>query len=640
MNFPLRASALALMLAGLLSACGSDHDKDDSTTPEPSAPLALTILHINDHHSHLDSESRTVKLLNPDGDTVEVNVASAGFPRVTTAFQQLSAQHDNVLKLHAGDALTGTLYFNRAGSLGAADAALMNTVCFDAMAVGNHEFDKGDEGLGIFIDELHSGACKTPVLSANVKFGASSPLKDSGKVLPSTVVERGGQRIGLVGLTIASKTKQSSSPNADTEFEDEVVAAQREIDQLQSQGVNKIVLLSHIGYTYDLEVASKLKGVDVIVGGDSHTLLGPKDKLSRYIGADISPGYDYPTRVKDKDGNTVCVVHAWEYSQVVGELTVNFDANGKVENCNGTPRVLIGDDFQVKDGSGQRAATAAEASAFNADIKDSGILYVAAEDQKAATTLAPFKVEVDKFKAKQVAVVPQELCSRRVPGGPDSIDYSRSASCANGQASVSARGGDIQQLVAQAYYDIANSNYGGADIALQNGGGVRVPLKGSVTAANVIEVLPFANMLWKMTVSGQEVKDTLEDAMDMVFGETPSSGPYPYAGGLRWHVDTKQPKGQRISNLQVFNRDTKQWQPLDLQRQDYTLFLLSFVAQGGDGYATLGKLPDSRRLDVGVLDADAFQEWIDSQTEKDGTTNLPILRPVDDAFYSTQQFVE
>ncbi|CAM4254945.1 bifunctional metallophosphatase/5'-nucleotidase [Kerstersia similis] len=636
MNFPLRASALAMMLAGLLSACGSDNN--DSDTQEPSAPLALTILHINDHHSHLDSESRTVKLKNPDGTVVDVTVPSAGFPRVTTAFQQLAAGHDNVLKLHAGDALTGTLYFNRAGSLGAADAALMNTVCFDAMAIGNHEFDKGDAGLETFIDELHSGSCKTPVLSANVQFGNSSPLKGSNKVSPSTVIQRDGQSIGLVGLTIASKTKQSSSPNADTEFEDEVVAAQREIDRLQSQGVNKIVMLSHIGYTYDLEVASKLKGVDVIVGGDSHTLLGPKDKLSRYLDADISQGYDYPTRVKDKDGNTVCVVHAWEYSQVVGELTVNFDANGKVENCEGTPRVLIGDSFQVKDGSSQRAATTAEASAFQADIKESGILYVAAEDQKAVSTLAPFKAEVDKFKAKQVAIVPQELCSRRVPGGPGSIDYSRSASCANGQTAVSARGGDIQQLVAQAYYDIANSNYGGADIALQNGGGVRVPLKGNVTAANVIEVLPFANMLWKMTVSGQEVKDTLEDAMDMVFNDKPSSGPYPYAGGLRWHVDAKQPKGQRVSKLEVFNRSTQQWQALDLQRQDYTLFLLSFVAQGGDGYATLGNLPDSRRLDVGVLDADAFQEWIDTRTEKDGATGLPILRPVNDAFYSTQGF--
>lgn len=629
-----------MMLAGLLSACGSDHDNNDSGTQEPSAPLALTILHINDHHSHLDSESRTVKLKNPDGDIVDVTVSSAGFPRVTSAFEQLAAKHENVLKLHAGDALTGTLYFNRAGSLGAADAALMNTVCFDAMAIGNHEFDKGDAGLETFINELHGGSCQTPVLSANVQFGNSSPLKNSNKVLPSTVVERGGQRIGLVGLTIASKTKQSSSPNADTEFEDEVVAAQREIDRLQSEGVNKIVVLSHIGYTYDLEVASKLKGVDVVVGGDSHTLLGPKDKLARYLGADISQGYDYPTRVKDKDGNTVCVVHAWEYSQVVGELTIRFDADGKVENCDGTPRVLIGDDFQVKDGSSQRAATAAEASAFNADIKESDILYVAAADQKAAATLAPFKAEVDKFKAKQVAVVPQELCSRRVPGGPGSIDYSRSASCANGQASVSARGGDIQQLVAQAYYDIANSSYGGADISLQNGGGVRVPLKGNITAANVIEVLPFANMLWKMTVSGQEVKDTLEDAMDMVFNDKPSSGPYPYAGGLRWHVDAKQPKGKRVTQLEVFDRATQQWKALDLQRQDYTLFLLSFIAQGGDGYATLGKLPDSRRLDVGVLDADAFQEWIDDRAEKDASSGLPILRPVDNAFYSTQGFTE
>lgn len=642
MNFPLRASVLALMLAGLLSACGSDNDNDnnDDKGSEPK-PLSLTILHTNDHHSNLDEKTRSLNLKNAAGETVSVQVPTAGFPRMTTAFSTLAQGKDNVLKLHAGDALTGTLYFNRAGKLGEADAAMMNTVCFDAMSIGNHEFDKGDAGLETFIDELHSGTCKTPVLSANVAFGKSSPLNGSDKVKPATVIERDGQKIGLVGLTIAGKTKNSSSPNADTQFEDEVVAAQRQIDALKADGVNKVVLLSHIGYTYDLEVASKLSGVDVVVGGDSHTLLGPQDKLKSYMNTEISASNEYPTRVKDKDGNLVCVVQAWEYSQVVGELTVAFDADGKVENCEGTPRILISNDYKVsyKDDAGKdatRAATAAEKTAFDVDVKNSGILYIAAPDAKAVATLAPFKVEVDKFKAKQVAVVPLELCSRRVPGGEGSIDYSRSASCSNGQQKVSERGGDIQQLVAQAYYDIANSSYGGADIALQNGGGVRVPLKDTVTAANVIEVLPFSNMLWKMTVSGQEVKNTLEDAMDMVF-TSKSSGPYPYAGGLRWDVDSTKAKGQRVNNLQVYDRATQQWKALDLQRQDYTLFLLSFIAKGGDGYKTLGNLPEARRSDVGVLDADAFQSWIDARPEKNAA-GLPIVRPVGDAFYSTQSF--
>ena len=190
-------------------------------------------------------------------------VDAAGFPRVTAAIDSLAASSKNVLKLHAGDAQTGTLYFNRAGANGEADAAMMNTVCFDAFTLGNHEFDKGDSGLKGFIDLLHKGSCKTPVLSANVNFGASSalaPAKAPGYVNKSITVLRDGQSIGIVGLTIADKTKASSSPDPDTTFEDETIAAQREIDALRAKGVNKIIVMSHIGYDYDKTVIAKLNG--------------------------------------------------------------------------------------------------------------------------------------------------------------------------------------------------------------------------------------------------------------------------------------------------------------------------------------------------------------------------------------------
>ena len=246
----LRMGALALAVAGAgaLVACGG------SGSDDAGQPLELTILHINDHHSTLEAKSKTLKLSAGGASAVDVAVDAAGFPRVTAAISELAAQSTNVLKLHAGDALTGTLYFNRAGANGEADAALMNTVCFDAFTLGNHEFDKGDSGLKGFIDLLRKGTCKTPVLSANVQFGANSALNASrapGYVSPSTVVERGGQKIGIVGLTIAQKTQASSSPDAGTTFEDETTAAQREIDRLRNQGINKIIVMSHVGYEYD-----------------------------------------------------------------------------------------------------------------------------------------------------------------------------------------------------------------------------------------------------------------------------------------------------------------------------------------------------------------------------------------------------
>ena len=631
--------ALGLLASALLTACGGGNVSSVGAM-SPAPPVAgqamdLTILHINDHHSSLDSKNKTLQLKTVTGGTATAVVTDAGgFARVTSAIESLAAQSPNVLKLHAGDALTGTLYFNRAGADGEADAAMMNTVCFDAFTVGNHEFDKGDSGLKGFIDLLQKGRCKTPVLSANVTFGASSvlaPAKAPGYVNKSVVLQRGGQPIGIVGLTIASKTKASSSPDADTQFEDEAVAAQREIDALRAKGVNKIVVMSHIGYDYDKTVIAKLSGVDVVVGGDSHTLLGP-DALRTYgVG---SPAGAYPSQLVNKDGKQVCLVQAWEYSQVVGELKVSFDANGDVTRCTGTPHVLIGDSFTVAG----RAASAEQKSAILADVAASGVLRVTAPSAAAAATLKPFKDKVDVFSQSLVASVPAELCSRRVPGGAGTVDFSRSSVACNALGEVSLRGGDIQQLVAQAYLEVANRQYGGADISLQSGGGVRVPLSGTVTAANVIEVLPFGNMLFRLDLTATEVKSMLEDGLQAVYGPGGSTGPYPYTGGLRFDVDATKARGSRVSGIEVRNATTGVWGPLD-PAKTYKLFVLSFNANGGDGYTTLTAVPAARRLDIGVLDADVFQAYIDRQT-KDAISGLPVLNKLDAALYSTKSYIK
>ncbi len=631
------ALACAVMSAmTLIAGCGGDNGSDDETPPatEPPAqarPLELTILHINDHHSTLDGKDRTLTLKNAAGADTEVTVSAAGMPRVKAAIDQLAAASPNVLKLHAGDAQTGTLYFNRAGAPGEADAALMNTVCFDAMAVGNHEFDKGDDGLKRFVDFLHADACKTPVLSANIAFGASSPLQGTDLVKPAVVVERDAQKIGIVGLTIASKTKESSSPNADTTFSDEAVAAQAQIDALRANGVNKIILLSHIGYGYDQEVIAKLSGVDVVVGGDSHTLLGPDAMKTMAVG---TPGGAYPTRLADKDGKQVCLVQAWEYSQVVGELKVSFDANGDVTNCAGTPHVLIDSDYRVKPDKDLVAATDADRAAFKAAVAASGFLREQAPDASALSVLQPFKEKIDIFSKTNVAQVPMELCFRRIPG-PTPASNAASPACES-EGNVALHGGDIQQLVAQAYLDVANAEYGGADMTLQSGGGVRRALNGTVTAADVIAVVPFGNMLWRLDLTAAEVKSMIEDGLDATYKPGGKDGPYPYAAGVRWDVTASNAKGNRASNVQYLDQATATWLPLDNART-YRLFVLSFNATGGDGYTTLANVPAERRSDIGVLDADVFQAYIDMQA-KDAGTGLPVLNRIASDRYSTHNW--
>ena len=621
--------------AGLIAGCSDSPQRTDNApeTPPASQVMDLTILHINDHHSHLDSESALLRLKNAAGDDTDVTVGVGGFPRITAAIKELASASANVLTLHAGDAMTGTLYFDRAGDAGQADAALMNTVCFDAMTLGNHEFDKGDSVLHRFIEHLHAGACQTPLLSANVNFGPSSALNPRHApdwVHPAITVERGDQRIGLIGLTTALKTQRSSRPDPGTTFSDEADAAQAQIDALRAQGVNKIVLLSHIGYHQDQEIIPELSGVDVVVGGDSHTLLGP-DALADYqIGTPAGP---YPTELRDQDGKRVCLVQAWQYARIVGELHVRFDENGDVISCSGTPHILIDNTLTVEGA----APSAADHTAMRAAIRASGVLRVQTPDPEAIAALRPFAENVESYQRSHVAVAPQELCSRRLPGGPGSVDYSRSSAACNAEGHVDLHGGDIQQLVAQAYLDVTNASYGGADISLQSAGGVRVPLTGAVTAAKVIEVVPFGNTLYRLTLTGAEVIHMLEEGLDEVNEATDTTGPYPYTGGLRYDVDARRPRGQRVSHPEIFDQATGTWQPLDRTRS-YRLVTPAFTATGGDGYTTLANIPANRRESLDALDTHVLLSYIDLQPT-DPDTGLPVLKRLPTGMYSTRHYI-
>lgn len=137
-----------------------------ATEPTRHAPITLNIAHINDHHSQLEPQANAELMV---GDQL-LRMSLGGFPRVTAAMREIENSTLNLLKLHAGDAITGTLFYTF--FKGQADARLMNTVCFDAFALGNHEFDDGDSVLKNFLDELAQGDCKTSVISANVKHAA------------------------------------------------------------------------------------------------------------------------------------------------------------------------------------------------------------------------------------------------------------------------------------------------------------------------------------------------------------------------------------------------------------------------------------------------------------------------------------
>ena len=562
----------------------------------------LTILHINDHHSHLKPDSRMS--LNLDGKSTRVR--SGGMPAVIAKMKELEASKANVLKLHAGDAVSGSLFFTL--FKGEADAALMNEVCFDAFALGNHEFNEGDAGLAKFLDFLNAGECNTPVLAANVKpevgVSALTPKSETDYIQPYTVIDVAGTKVGIIGIDIVRKTIMSSSPDDTTRFLDEAETSQKMVNELKEAGVNRIVIMAHYGYKNELELAAKIDGVDVIIGGDSHTLLGDFEEIG------LNSAGPYPTVVEGVGGNLVCVATAWQYSQIVGELNISFNEAGDVESCSGLPHVMVADSFKRKNDEGDRVEIeGADRDAVYAQINADPKLSIVEEDAQAASVLASFNEKVEEMQTIKVGVVTENLCLARIPGD------TRSKLCS--PEDTASKGSDISMLVAHAFREMAKAS----DIAIQNGGGVRTDIaKGDLTMGDAYKLLPFANTLVEMDMTGAEIKSVLEEALDYALQPDGSTGAYPYAAGLRWHVDAAKPTGQRLSKMEFKGRNDSSWSPLD-STATYKLVTNNYIAAGRDGYLTFKTVKNNGRyLDTYL---DYAQSFVDYVRERGSIGKLP-----------------
>lgn len=565
---------LAAAIVVTLSACGGG-EAGESTEPKQGIPrfaqLDLTIAHINDHHSQLDPFVDTELQI----DSVPTRVELGGFPRVTAAFKTYDKRKD-VIRLHAGDAITGSLYYTL--FKGEADAALMNTVCFDAFALGNHEFDDGDAGLKVFLDHLRSGSCQTPVLAANVQPAIGTPLAPrtaNDYIKPFTVKKIKGVNVAIIGIDIKGKTTNSSRPLATTVFEDEVTAAQRTIDALKKRGLRHFVLLTHQGYEADRAMAAQLTDVDAIIGGDSHSLLGDFQPFG------LASSGAYPTLATNKDGQKVCVGQAWEYSKAIGEMNISFNRDGAVTACGGQASLLVGSSFKRRNAAGAWVAVDETTRTQLLQRLKGSALKVIEPDAAAATVLAGYSSQVEARKAEIIGQASEALCLVRVPGEPTN----RSGGVAGCEAANTlARGSDAAQVVAEAF--LAGSL--AADVAVQNAGGVRIAIPaGPLSMNTAFTLLPFTNVLVELRLNGQQLVAALEDAVSNHLDAAQSSGSHPYAAGLRWDLDMSQPRGSRFANVQVRDRASGAWGPIEPMRL-YTVVTNDFIASGRDGYATFG----------------------------------------------------
>ncbi|WP_394855489.1 5'-nucleotidase C-terminal domain-containing protein [Nitratireductor aquimarinus] len=285
------------------------------------ADYTLNILHMNDWHSRIEPINKYDSTCSAEDDAE--GKCFGGAARLVTAVAEARQALDgeNVLLLNAGDNFQGSLFYTT--YKGAAEAEFLNLMKTDAMVVGNHEFDDGEDGLATFLDKV-----EFPVLGSNVKAKEASALGD--RVKEYLLLDVGGETIAIVGA-VANDTAELSSPGENVSIIEDVAGITAAVEAATAGGANKVIALTHVGYPRDLEAIAKIPGVDVVVGGHSNTL------LSNAIEGAEGP---YPTMVDNPDGHQVPVVQAGSYSKYLGELKLTFNDDGVVTAATGDVKLI------------------------------------------------------------------------------------------------------------------------------------------------------------------------------------------------------------------------------------------------------------------------------------------------------------
>ncbi|MDF3605682.1 bifunctional metallophosphatase/5'-nucleotidase [Paracoccus sp. DMF-8] len=403
------------------------------------ADYTLHVLHINDFHSRIEPINGFDSTC--DAETDAKGECFGGVARVAAKIRelrdQLKADGQNVIVLDAGDQYQGSLFYTT--YKGKDTVEFMRAIGFDAMAVGNHEFDDGPEGLRILTEGVDF-----PVTSGNLDLSQSDILRD--QVAGTVTLEVGGEKIGIVSA-LAMDTPETASPGDQVIFTDDIESLKGDVSELTDAGISKIIALTHSGYRRDIEFAEQVPGIDAIIGGHSHTLLGDMEGAAG----------PYPTMVQPAEGAGVPVATAYAYGKYLGHLTLSWDDEGTLTKAEGQPILL---DASVQ------------------------------PDAQIAARVAEMSAPIDELKQRVVATIAAPIDGAR--------ESCRVREC------------EMGTLVADAMLDRVKGQ-GVTIAILNGGGLRASIPAGQVTMGDVLTVLPFQNTLSTFELKGSDVIAALEN---------------------------------------------------------------------------------------------------------------------------------
>ena len=253
----------------------------------------LTILHTNDTHSNID----------PFPENHAKYPGKGGIARRFEMIQKVRQEEENVLLIDAGDIFQGTPYFNKYG--GVLEMKLMSELGYEAATMGNHDFDAGLDGFVKAVEYANF-----PFLCSNYDF-KNTPI--DGLTQDTMIIKKGGIKVGLFGVGVELDGLVPAGKFGETQYIDPIEIANDKAEQLQKQGCDLVICLSHLGYEYDtdkvsdLVLAEKTEGIHLIIGGHTHTFL------------------EKPTEVKNRIGETVLINQVGWAGVNLGRLDFEFD---------------------------------------------------------------------------------------------------------------------------------------------------------------------------------------------------------------------------------------------------------------------------------------------------------------------------
>ena len=514
----------------------------------PSAPAESTkseekdtvILHTNDVHGRIVEEKGVI-----------------GDAKLATVIEQERAKsNQNTLVVDAGDAFQGLPISN--STKGEARAEILNQMQYDAMAVGNHEFDFG-------LDEVkkYKEILKFPLLSSNTYVNGARLFEASTIVDKDKTVE--GDEFVVIGVTTPETATKTHPKNIKgVTFTDPISEVNKVIEEVQAKAraegkdYQHYVVLAHLGV--DTTTPVEWRG---------STLAEALSKNPRLKGKRVTviDGHSH-TVASTTYGNNVTYNQTGSYLHNVGKVIYKS-------------RQLLGNPT-----------------------------LIAAADAKKLTANPKVEKLVKDIKQKYDAENAVEIVSN----SPVELNGDRE--------NVRVRETNLGNVVADSLYQYGQTGFSHpTDIAVTNGGGLRETIaKGKpITKGNVIAVLPFGNTISQIQVTGQQVLDMFEKSLGSILQVDKDgkkvldengqpllepSGGFLQVSGVKVYYDTNLPSGKRVLAIQVKNRTTGRYDLLDLAKT-YYLATNDFLAAGGDGYTMLG----GAREEGPSMDA-AFEEYL------------------------------